>query len=174
MTFYRKLDELTASDGVADKYPNHRQYHPYIIRVSHSEPLHKLTVDSEVGREGGEGRGSRWPKSLFVRLAGQSRGGEHCWRRSEDKTRHSPGHAWATRLAPDLHTVHKQASGPTGSYTHTHTQPAPGYAHTHTHMAVDVKRGQGLTVGKSIHFIIGEDYRRRKRTITNLHKGARG
>jgi len=37
---------------------------------------------------------------------------------------------------------------------------------------VNVKRGQGLTIGKSIQFIIGEGYRRKKRTITNLHKGA--
>lgn len=79
--------------------------------------------------------GSRWPKSLFVRLAGQNWGGEHCWRHSEDKPRHSPGHAWVTRLAPDLHTVHTPASGPTGSCactctrTHTHTRTQ----HTDTH-----------------------------------------
>lgn len=38
---------------------------------------------------------------------------------------------------------------------------------------VDAKGGQGLTVGKSIQFIIG-DWRleKKKRTITNLHKGA--
>lgn len=78
--------------------------------------------------------GSRWPKSLFVKLAGQSWGGEHCWRHSEDKPRHSPGHAWATRPAPDLHTVHTPASGPTGSRTcartHTHKEPTHTYTCT--------------------------------------------
>lgn len=115
--------------------------------------------------------GSRWPKSLFVSLAGQSWGGKHCWRHSEDKARHSPGHAWATQLAPDLHTVHTPASGPTGSHTCTHTHITSSQIHTE---AVDVKRGQGLTMGKSIQFIIGGSYRRKKRTITNLHKGAWG
>lgn len=41
-----------------------------------------------------------------MRSASRGWGGGHCWRRSEDKALHSLGHAWATRLAPDLHTVH--------------------------------------------------------------------
>lgn len=77
----------------------------------------------------------------------------------KDKTRHSPGHGWATRLAPDLHTVHKQASGPTGRHTQEHT---------HT---------QGLTMGKSIHFIIGGRLQKEcenHSSSTQGHKGARG
>lgn len=78
-------------------------------------------------------------------LAGPGWGGEHCWRRSEDKARHSPGHAWATRLDPDLNTAHTRASGPTGSYTcmhtHTPTQRTSSEAHTFTHCRCEDRTG---------------------------------
>lgn len=90
--------------------------------------------------------GSRWPKSLFVRLAGQSWGGERCWRRSEDKARHSPGHAWATLLAPDLHTVHSPASGPTGSCTHTACSQIHTHAHCRCKERTEIHHGEICTV----------------------------
>lgn len=100
---------------IGTKYCPYCKYCPfYLIRHDQSH-VNKLTVDVW-----------RWPKSLFVRLASHGWGGWHCWRRSEDKALHSLGHAWATRLAPDLHTVHPPPTwGPTGS----RTQPPP---HIHT------------------------------------------
>lgn len=133
------------------------------IKVDHSEPLHKHTVDTVCGA--GEsswrvrwagGRQSDLNPCLWVWLVGAEEGNT-AGGAPKDKTRHSPGHGWATRLAPDLHIVHKQASGPTGSHTHTHTQ--------------------GLTMGKSIRFIIGgrlqkesENHSRSTQGCTRLKK----
>lgn len=85
-----------------------------LLHTDDQSHVNKLSVDAW-----------RWPKSLFVRFSSHGWGGWHCWRHSEDKALHSLGHAWATRLAPDLHTVHTlqhlSQQGATHSLLHTST-----------------------------------------------------
>lgn len=97
--------------------------------------VNKLTVDAW-----------RWPKSLFAGLASHGWGGWHRWMRTQDKALHSLGHAWATRLAPDLHTVHTHPNIWANREPHTASSTHPAHAHGRSEERTGSHHGEIYTV----------------------------